>query len=114
VLLQQQATKQVAEQQLAQQHRCQVAYKGAVVASTHAVADHGAVVVKTLHTAAAGQKEAAYISNHWPGLLVLPCCFQISIPLHHEINNFPPNTVMTTGNYCWVMMQWVLMIGAAT
>jgi hypothetical protein len=56
MLLQQMATKQVAEQQLAEQHCCQVAYKGAVVACAHAVANHRAMVVKTLHTPAAGHK----------------------------------------------------------
>jgi hypothetical protein len=67
VLLQQQAPQQVAEQQLAEHHGREVAYEGAVVASTHTVADHGAVVVETLHTAAAeGKRELqrSAISHH--------------------------------------------------
>lgn len=57
--LRQHGCDQVTEQQLANQHECQESHEGLVVASTHAVAQHRAMVIETLHTAPAAHSSSA-------------------------------------------------------
>jgi hypothetical protein len=71
----QHAGDHMAEQCLAEQHKRQKSHKSLVVASAHAVAQDGAVVVEALHaTPVHEQVQDTHCCWHCSPMLVVPSC----------------------------------------